>query len=177
MTASSLPAALRAAADGLYALEAATGLIIAHASWLAREDFTRFIHVGTSISDPGTELASIDWEAAIRALDAGELPSSSAECSASRPASQTRPPSASATPSPASTTATPACWSGQSPCIRTTPVPPIARRAYRHRNVFGRSGHDQRAIHERIAKVGTVKDFITWLDDAWPGPASPEPAR
>ena len=45
-------AALRAAADGLYAIEAATGLIIAHASWLAREDFTRFIHVGTSISDP-----------------------------------------------------------------------------------------------------------------------------
>jgi hypothetical protein len=39
VTASSLPAALRAGADGLYALEAATGLIIAHASWLAREDF------------------------------------------------------------------------------------------------------------------------------------------
>ena len=76
MTASSLPAALRAAAGGLFTLEAAAGLIIAHASWLAREDFTRFIHVGTSISDPGTELASIDWEAAIRALDAGELPSS-----------------------------------------------------------------------------------------------------
>src|SRR5216683_687505 len=79
MTASSLPAALRGAAGGLYAIEAATGLIIAHASWLAREDFTRFIHVGTSISDPGTELASIDWEAAIRALDAGELPSSGGE--------------------------------------------------------------------------------------------------
>jgi len=45
MTASSLPAALRAGADGLYAIEAATGLIIAHASWLAREDFARFIHV------------------------------------------------------------------------------------------------------------------------------------
>ncbi len=28
-------------------------------------------------------------------------------------------------------------------------------------------GHDQRAIHERIAKVGTVKDFITWFDNAW----------
>jgi hypothetical protein len=40
MTASSLPA-LRAGADGLYAFEAATGLIIAHASWLAREDFAR----------------------------------------------------------------------------------------------------------------------------------------
>ena len=52
MTASSLPAALRAGADGLYTLEAATGLIIAHASWLAREDFTRFIYVGVSITAP-----------------------------------------------------------------------------------------------------------------------------
>ena len=71
MTASSLPAALRASADGLHALEAATGLIITHASWLAREDFARFIHVGTSINDPGTWLASFDWEAAIRAPPAG----------------------------------------------------------------------------------------------------------
>jgi hypothetical protein len=38
-------------------------------------------------------------------------------------------------------------------------------------------GHDQRAIHERIAKVGTVKDFITWFDDTWTEPASLEPAR
>jgi hypothetical protein len=29
-------------------------------------------------------------------------------------------------------------------------------------------GHDQRAIHERIAKVGTVKDFIAWFDETWP---------
>ncbi|WP_157254850.1 hypothetical protein [Nonomuraea typhae] len=28
-------------------------------------------------------------------------------------------------------------------------------------------GHDQRAIHERIAKVGTVKDFLAWFDDTW----------
>jgi len=40
--------------------KAATGLIIAHASWLAREDFARFIRVGASINDPGTKLASID---------------------------------------------------------------------------------------------------------------------
>ncbi|MGH3181481.1 MAG: hypothetical protein ACRDOH_32475 [Streptosporangiaceae bacterium] len=38
-------------------------------------------------------------------------------------------------------------------------------------------GHDQRAIHERIARVGTVKDLITWSDDTWPGRTSPEPAR
>jgi hypothetical protein len=37
-------------------------------------------------------------------------------------------------------------------------------------------GHDQRAIHERIAQVGTVRDFITWFDSTWPGPVSPEPA-
>jgi hypothetical protein len=79
MTASSLTAALRAGADGLYTLEAAAGLIIAHGSWLAREDFRCFITVGTSITGPGTELASIDWEAAISALDAGGLPSSSGE--------------------------------------------------------------------------------------------------
>ncbi len=72
MTASSLPAALRAGADGLYALEAATGLIIAHGTWLARDDFKCFIHHGT-----GT--AAIDWETAIGALDAGRLPSSGGE--------------------------------------------------------------------------------------------------
>ncbi|MGY3567928.1 hypothetical protein [Sinomonas sp. RB5] len=25
-------------------------------------------------------------------------------------------------------------------------------------------GHDQRAIHERIKKVGTVSDFLDWFD-------------
>jgi hypothetical protein len=72
MTASSLPAALRAAAEGLYAIEAATGLIIAHGTWLGRPDFGRFIGHGT-----GT--AAIDWEAAIGALDAGQLPASAGE--------------------------------------------------------------------------------------------------
>ena len=28
-------------------------------------------------------------------------------------------------------------------------------------------GHDQRAIHDRIAKIGTVADFIAWFDDTW----------
>lgn len=79
MTASPLHAALRAGADGLYALEAGTGLLIAHRSWPAREDFGRFIHVGDNITSPGTGLAVIDWEAAIAALDAGECPSSSGE--------------------------------------------------------------------------------------------------
>ena len=39
MTVLSLPAALRAGAEGLYALEAATGLIIDHGTWLERDDF------------------------------------------------------------------------------------------------------------------------------------------
>jgi hypothetical protein len=72
MTALSLPAALRTAAEGLYALEAATGLIIAHGTWLDRPDFACFIH-------HGTVTAAIDWEAAIAALDAGKLPSSAGE--------------------------------------------------------------------------------------------------
>jgi hypothetical protein len=72
MTAPSLQAALRAGAEGLRTLEAATGLIIAHGTWLARSDFQCFIHHGA-----GT--AAIDWEAAISALDGGCLPSSSGE--------------------------------------------------------------------------------------------------
>lgn len=79
MTDSQLQEALRAGADGLYALEAGTRMILAHGTWPAREDFRCFVHVADSIADPGTELASIDWEAAITALDAGEFPSSSGE--------------------------------------------------------------------------------------------------
>ena len=72
MTAPSLPSALRAGAAGLYALEAATGPIIAHATRLTRDDFTCFI-------EHGTETAAIDWEAAVAALEAGCLPSSGGE--------------------------------------------------------------------------------------------------
>jgi hypothetical protein len=72
MTAPSLPAALRAGAAGLYALEAAAGLIIAHGTWLTRDDFTCFIEYGT-----GT--AAIDWEAAVATLETGGLPSSGGE--------------------------------------------------------------------------------------------------
>jgi integrase len=72
--------ALRACARGIHPLEAGTGLLIDCGSWLHREDFTsRFITIGTSVSDSVTLLASTDWEAAITALHAGELPSSSGE--------------------------------------------------------------------------------------------------
>ncbi|MFI7068520.1 hypothetical protein ACIBL3_46560 [Kribbella sp. NPDC050124] len=30
-------------------------------------------------------------------------------------------------------------------------------------------GHDQRAIHERIAKIGSVADFIRWFDKTYRG--------
>src|ERR1700722_9986888 len=80
-----LPGALTASAVGIHTLEAAADLIIGCGCWLHREDFTgRFVTAGPDSSDAGTMdagtmLASIDWEAAITALDAGELPCSNGE--------------------------------------------------------------------------------------------------
>jgi hypothetical protein len=75
-----LPAALRACAHGFYPAEASTELLISHGSFLARSDFTgRFIEIGTSITDGITAMASIDWSAAITALDTGNLPCSGGE--------------------------------------------------------------------------------------------------
>ena len=72
--------ALQACARGLHPLEAGTSLLTGCGSWLHREDFTsRFITTGPSISDGVTLLASIDWEAAVTALHAGELPASGGE--------------------------------------------------------------------------------------------------
>jgi hypothetical protein len=80
MTADDLTAALRACAAGFYSLEAGTGLLIANGTFLRRDDFTsRFITVATSISDGTTLMADIDWDAAIAALHAGELPCSGGE--------------------------------------------------------------------------------------------------
>jgi len=33
-------------------------------------------------------------------------------------------------------------------------------------------GHDQRAIHDRIAKVGSVKSFLQWFDATYQGDAA-----
>ena len=75
-----LAAALRACARGLHPDEAACELIISHATWLHRGDFSDdFIHTGISITDASTPMASIDWIAAITALDAGHLPCSGGE--------------------------------------------------------------------------------------------------
>ncbi len=80
MTTDNLVAALRSCATGLYPLEAATELFISNGTFLHRHDFTsRFIEQGTSISDGTTPMAAIDWNAAITALQAGELSCSGGE--------------------------------------------------------------------------------------------------
>jgi hypothetical protein len=80
MTTDDLTAALRACAAGLYPLEAGVALLIANGTFLHRDDFTsKFIATGTSISDGTALMADIDWDAAIAALHAGELPCSGGE--------------------------------------------------------------------------------------------------
>jgi hypothetical protein len=75
MTTTSLVAALRACASGIYALEAGVGLLIANGTFLRRDDFTsRFVIHGANDG-----MAAIDWDAAITALAAGELPCSGGE--------------------------------------------------------------------------------------------------
>jgi len=77
---SDLAAALRNSAAGYYPLEAGTELLISNGTFLHRHDFTsRFIELGTSISDGITPMAAIDWDAAIIALSDGELPCSGGE--------------------------------------------------------------------------------------------------
>jgi hypothetical protein len=80
MPAPGLHGALRACARGLYPAEASVEFLISHGSLLASSDFRdRFIHPGTSITDGITQMAEIDWPAAITALNAGELPYSGGE--------------------------------------------------------------------------------------------------
>jgi hypothetical protein len=77
MTTDDLTTALRACAAGLCPLEAGTQLLISIGTFLRRPDFTtRFITCGTS---GGTPMAAIDWDAAITAQRAGELPCSGGE--------------------------------------------------------------------------------------------------
>jgi ADP-ribose pyrophosphatase YjhB (NUDIX family) len=73
-----LTTALRASSKGIYCGEAATELIINHRTWLCRDDFTRqFILTHAATADDIA--AAIDWETAITALDAGDLPCSGSE--------------------------------------------------------------------------------------------------
>lgn len=77
MTIASLTAALRACAAGLHPLEAGTELLIANGAFPHRDDFTgRFIEHGAS---GGIPMAAIDWDGAIAALNAGQIPCSSGE--------------------------------------------------------------------------------------------------
>ena len=77
MNVNDLAAALRACAAGLHPLEAGTELLIANGTFLQRGDFTsRFTEHGTS---DGIAMAAIDWDAAITALQAGQLPCSGGE--------------------------------------------------------------------------------------------------
>ena len=66
------------AADGIPADTAAAGLIISHGHFLHRDAFRRTITTGTSNST-GQALAVIGWDAALHALDAGQLPCASSE--------------------------------------------------------------------------------------------------
>ena len=75
---SGLADAVRAGAAGLYSLEAACELVIS-TGWLHRDDFTRFVSTGTSLTDGVTELAHIDWQSVITSRDAGLLPCGSGE--------------------------------------------------------------------------------------------------
>ena len=113
-------AALRAHAAGLHPEEAGTELLIRHGGILHRDDFARFVHTGTSISDGTTLMAWIDWDAALSALHNGQIPSAAGNgaSSPSPPASPPAPPHACATPFPAWTTGT---WNSWSPPSATPP--------------------------------------------------------
>lgn len=67
-------AALRAHAAGLHPEQAGTELLIDHGGILHRDDFARFVHTGTSISDGTTLMAWIDWDAVLTALHDGQIP-------------------------------------------------------------------------------------------------------
>ena len=66
------------AADGILAGTATVKLIISHENFLHRDAFRRIIRAGTSIST-GQPLAVIGWDAALRALEAGQMPCASSE--------------------------------------------------------------------------------------------------
>jgi hypothetical protein len=77
VTTDDLATALRNCAMGIYAVEAGVALLSSNGTFLRRDDFTsRLIEHGTS---GGTLMAAINWDAAVTALKAGELPCSGGE--------------------------------------------------------------------------------------------------
>jgi len=80
MSTTDLPEALRAWARGLLAAEAGVELLIGNGSFLIRGGFRdRFISLwpGSAHGDP--DMATIDWQDIITALDARDLPCSGGE--------------------------------------------------------------------------------------------------
>jgi hypothetical protein len=68
---------MRAWAKGLLCLEAAVGLLTGNATWLYRRDF---LDVAVEmVTEPGREMAFIDFAAAADALAGGSLPCSPGE--------------------------------------------------------------------------------------------------
>lgn len=63
---------------------AAVELLIDHGVWLRREDFVdEFVHLREEVTgEPG--MASVEWRAAIMALEAGRLPCASGEAAVLR---------------------------------------------------------------------------------------------
>lgn len=58
-----LAALLRASANGWYATEAATELLIAHDVWLRRSDFLEAcVWVGITGTEPDQRIATIEWD-------------------------------------------------------------------------------------------------------------------
>ena len=79
MISTTLPGALRASARGLYACEAAVGLLIDHRYWLTRPDFAgEFVDTFDGFTD-GTPTAAVCWPEVIAALDRGQLSGSTSE--------------------------------------------------------------------------------------------------
>lgn len=78
-SAATLACLLRAHAAGLLSDTAAVGLLIAHRYWLTHPAFTaRFVHPVTAANGHPVG-AWIDWQAAITALQRGQLPCSGSE--------------------------------------------------------------------------------------------------
>jgi hypothetical protein len=103
---------LQDAAGGILAGTAAAGLIISHENFLHRDAFRRIISTGASIST-GQPLATIGWDAALRALDAGRCHAhhrSKRSCG-SPPASAIPPSASGCAPSWATWTAATSPWS------------------------------------------------------------------
>ncbi|MGH3272292.1 MAG: hypothetical protein ACRDN1_24990 [Trebonia sp.] len=78
LAAGRLAALLRAAAAGMLADMAATDLLIAHGRFLDDPAFRRIIAAGSSVAD-GQPFAVIRWNAAVTAIETGDLCLSSSE--------------------------------------------------------------------------------------------------